>query len=305
MHIITHPSDMAALRTQWLQENAQASIALVPTMGALHRGHGALCNLAKANADRVVVSIFVNPLQFGANEDLDRYPRPKEADLEQCRAWGVDAVYYPGMEAIYPNGMEHTTQVLPPEAITDRLCGAARPGHFTGVATVVLILLNHVRPTLAVFGEKDAQQVMVIRRMVADLGVPVHLLIHPVVREASGLALSSRNQYLRSAPQQEAAILLSRILKAVQKKSLSAPAGSLPTRDTLWQTAEDVIAVWRQGPQAAHVHWRIQYLEAVDEESLESAETLGPGVRLLIAAYVDEVRLIDTLLIEEEMPQKR
>jgi pantoate--beta-alanine ligase len=298
MQVISTPAEMAALRVKWAQRQANNRLALVPTMGALHRGHGALCQLAKEKADRVVVSIFVNPLQFGANEDLDRYPRPKDADIAQCEAWGIDAVYYPSVQTMYPNGMGQTTCVLPPESVTNRLCGAARPGHFTGVATVVLALMNHIRPDCAVFGEKDAQQVMVIRRMVQDLGVPVDLLIHPVVRETNGLALSSRNQYLKSAAQRRAAGLLFSILATIREKMLASMPNSLDVKITFVETVQNVLDDWQQSPYGKEgVQWRLQYLEAVDEQSLETVSVLAPDSRLLIAAYVDETRLIDTLLL--------
>jgi pantoate ligase/cytidylate kinase len=295
MRVITTPAEMAALRQEWDKENPFTQLALVPTMGALHEGHGALCKLAKTKAERVVVSIFVNPLQFAANEDLDRYPRPKDLDLAQCEAWGMDAVYYPAASTMYPNGMEQVTRVIPPESLTNQLCGAARPGHFTGVATVVLLLMNQVRPDIAVFGEKDAQQVMVIRRMVQDLAVPVELLIHPVVREKSGLAMSSRNQYLKTAQQKEAALLLSKILLRTQEYVKGATKPVVLVRETLDSMTDHAVAACQS--DFSDVKWKLQYLEAVDEESLEPATVLKAGTRLLIAAYVDDVRLIDTLLI--------
>jgi pantoate--beta-alanine ligase len=295
MRIVSTPAEMAALRREWLKENSDTKIALVPTMGALHEGHGALCKQAKTKADRVVVSIFVNPLQFGANEDLDRYPRPKDVDLAQCKAWGMDAVYYPAASTMYPNGMEQTIRVIPPETLTNQLCGAARPGHFTGVATVVLILMNQVQPDIAVFGEKDAQQVMVIRHMVQDLAVPVELLIHPVVREENGLALSSRNQYLKTPEQRETALLLSQILLEI--KAQVEKERELSKKESLESISEACIAQWRSKSASKSVQWRLQYLEARDEATSEVVSVLKSGVRLFIAAYVDDVRLIDTLLI--------
>jgi len=295
MRVINTPAEMAALRQEWDKENPGTKLALVPTMGALHEGHGALCKLAKTKAERVVVSIFVNPLQFGANEDLDRYPRPKDADLQLCDAWGMDAVYYPAASTMYPNGMEQVTRVIPPESLTNQLCGAARPGHFTGVATVVLLLMNQIRPDIAVFGEKDAQQVMVIRRMVEDLAVPVELLLHPVVREESGLAMSSRNQYLKTPQQKEAALLLSKILLRTQEYVKGATKPVVLVRETLDSMADHAIAACQS--DFSGVKWQLQYLEAMDEESLEPASILKAGTRLLIAAYVDDVRLIDTLLL--------
>jgi len=170
------------------------TIALVPTMGALHRGHLALIAKAKELEDRAVVSIFVNPLQFGPNEDFNRYPRTLEADLAACAELGVDAVFIPSVEEMYPQGQEHLVQVVPPESLTGFLCGKYRPGHFTGVATVVLKLFNIIQPDVAVFGEKDAQQLTVIKRMVRDLNLPVDIVGHPTLREESGLVMSSRNK---------------------------------------------------------------------------------------------------------------
>lgn len=173
-------------------------IALVPTMGALHEGHLALVRAALTQAERVVVSIFVNPLQFGPGEDFSRYPRPLARDTELLAATGAHLLFAPAEQELYPNGRERVTRVEVPE-LSDILCGAHRPGHFVGVATVVTKLLNIVQPEVALFGEKDYQQLLVIQRLVADLDVPVTIVGVPTVREADGLALSSRNEYLSPA----------------------------------------------------------------------------------------------------------
>lgn len=279
------------LRAQWQEQ----TIALVPTMGALHEGHAALIRQARILADKVVVSIFVNPLQFGPSEDLSRYPRPLDADLALCESLGVDVVFHPTVEVMYPEGMSNVTKVIPPASLTDSLCGAYRPGHFTGVATVVLKLFNVLRPTLAIFGEKDAQQLAVIRKMVKDLHVPVEIVGHPIIREANGLALSSRNRYLSMDAEKQAALALIRILQRVAKQAKQANA--LDAQAILAQSSQQVVSEMQSEiPEMNHPDFfRIQYLEAVDAGTFVPAKTLKPGVKLLIAAYVKDVRLIDNL----------
>ncbi|HMO24524.1 MAG TPA: pantoate--beta-alanine ligase, partial [Candidatus Melainabacteria bacterium] len=173
-----------------------SSIGFVPTMGALHKGHETLIETASSRCDRVVVSIFVNPTQFGPGEDLDKYPRTFEADLEICKRHGVDLVFSPEPTELYQSGTEALTFVEPPRELVERLCGLSRPGHFRGVATVVAKLFNIVRPDQAFFGEKDFQQLQVVKRMVRDLDIPVEIVPVPTVRDYDGLALSSRNAYL-------------------------------------------------------------------------------------------------------------
>lgn len=279
-------AEYEALHQQWQGKR----IALVPTMGALHEGHQALIRHARQLADVVVVSIFVNPLQFGPKEDLAAYPRPLEKDLAICRDLGVGAVFFPAPDELYPAGMAQVTTVVPPSILTDRYCGAARPGHFVGVATVVLKLFNIIRPQVAVFGEKDAQQLAVIRKMVQDLHVPVEILGHPTVRTDAGLALSSRNQYLKTPTEQQAALLVARILHEVQVLLKANPAG-LPAEKTLETVSQQVLATW----QDDLVMVKLQYLAAVDKDTFEPVSQLGKGTRLLIAAFVNQVRLIDNM----------
>lgn len=288
MQTVTNPAEYEGLYRQW----AGRKIALVPTMGALHEGHLALIRMARRFADKVVVSIFVNPLQFGPQEDLSDYPRPKEADLASCRDAGVDAVFYPSVEVMYPNGTDCATQVIPPESLTDRYCGAFRPGHFVGVATVVLKLLALIRPHIAIFGEKDAQQLAVIRAMVKDLQVQVEIMAHPLVREMDGLALSSRNRYLQTEAERKAALCLYQMLSQVQRLVQEAPQPLL-TSEILAQVSNQVLS--EQDPS---VPIRLQYFEAVEDSTFRPATSLNPGVRLLIAAYVGDVRLIDNWLIQ-------
>src|SRR6516165_6920371 len=186
-------------------------VGMVPTMGALHEGHLALVRRARAECDAVAVSIFVNPTQFGPNEDLNRYPRPLQRDLELCEKNGVDLVFHPQPAVMYPPDYHTFVEVT---GLQDVLCGASRPGHFRGVATVVLKLFNLVQPDRAYFGQKDAQQVRVIQRMVTDLNVPVEVRVCPIVREADGLALSSRNDYLEAEERRRATMLYRALTEA-------------------------------------------------------------------------------------------
>jgi pantoate--beta-alanine ligase len=285
MQLISTAREYEGLHRQWTGK----SIALVPTMGALHEGHVALIRRARMIADVVVVSIFVNPLQFGPSEDLNRYPRPIEQDMALCQELGVDVVFHPTVETMYPDGLQDVTTVVPPSALTDRLCGAHRPGHFTGVATVVLKLFNIIRPTMAVFGEKDAQQLAVIRKMVRDLHLPVEIVAHPTVREEGGLALSSRNRYLQTEDERHAALTLSAILNRVREKAGS--AGSRSVAEILAEAQQEILSTLNGRGELL----RIQYLEAVDRETFASVKTLEKGAKILIAAYVGNVRLIDNI----------
>lgn len=294
MHVISTASDYDALYQQWVgQSEGQKKIALIPTMGALHAGHLALVRLAQQLADVVVVSIFVNPLQFGPQEDLSRYPRPLEQDLALCRELGVDAVFTPTVDVLYPEGMDNMTTLMPPASLTDRFCGEFRPGHFTGVATVVLKLFNLLRPQFAVFGEKDAQQLMVIRKMVQDLHVPVQIVPHSTIRESSGLALSSRNRYLKTEAEQRAALYLYETLSRVREKAQQAlTAGhALDAESTLLETSQAVCTALAE----PDVSIRLQYMAAVDKDTFAPLNTLEANAKLLMAAYVNKVRLIDNL----------
>ena len=247
-------------------------IALVPTMGALHAGHAALIEAARSRADAVVVSVFVNPLQFGEGEDLARYPRTLDADLELCRRSGVDCVFVPSSDEVYPGGEPSVT--VDPGPLGAVLEGASRPGHFTGVLTVVAKLFGLVRPALAVFGEKDYQQLVLIRQLVAELCLPVEVVGCPTVREPDGLALSSRNRYL-DAGQRKQALALSR--------ALSAGAQVAGGAAEVQRTAEAVLE------QASEVF--VDYV-AVRGPDLGEPPLAGPA-RLLLAARVGSTRLID------------
>jgi pantoate--beta-alanine ligase len=291
MKVITTAQEYEAVYQQWHGQ----TIALVPTMGALHEGHASLIRKAREIGERVVVSIFVNPLQFGPQEDLSRYPRPKGQDLALCEELGVDVVFYPTVEAMYPEGMENVTRVLPPASLTDKLCGAYRPGHFIGVATVVLKLFNMTRPHVALFGEKDAQQLAVVKKMVRDLHLPVWIVGCPIVRDADGLALSSRNTYLKTDAEKQAALLLNKILRRIAE-AVRQSALPVPARETMdWVARMEIEAFQKMLAVRDEALFRLQYLEAVDAETFEPADVLQSGVKLLIAAYVGDVRLIDNI----------
>lgn len=258
-----------------------ARIGLVPTMGYLHEGHLALVDAARASVGAggyVVMSVFVNPLQFGPGEDLDRYPRDLPRDAALAAARGVDLLFAPTTEQVYPAG-EPEVQVVP-GAMADRLCSAYRPGHFRGVLTVVAKLLNLVQPDVAAFGRKDFQQAVLIRRMVRDLDFPVEVVVAPTVREPDGLALSSRNAYL-SPPDHLAALALSRALAAGQE----AFAAGEREAAALLATARAVLD--------AEPRVRVQYLELVDPDTLEPVRRADGRSVLAVAAHLGATRLID------------
>ncbi|WP_434741966.1 pantoate--beta-alanine ligase [Micromonospora sp. SH-82] len=255
-------------------------VGVVMTMGALHEGHEALIRAAREQADRVLVTIFVNPLQFGPGEDFDRYPRTIETDLEICRRAGADLVFAPSAAQMYPGG-EPGVRVSP-GPLGDDLEGSSRPGFFHGVLTVVLKLLHLTRPDLAFFGEKDFQQLALIRQMVADLDVPVEIVGVPTVREPDGLALSSRNRYLAS-DQRVAALSLSAALRAGAE---AAEAGS---------DGGAVLAAAHRAFAAGDPATKLDYLVLTDP-ALEPGPVVGPA-RLLVAAWVGDVRLIDNAAI--------
>jgi len=262
---------------------AKGTLALVPTMGALHEGHLTLVREAKARADAVAVSIFVNPLQFGANEDLDAYPRQLERDSALLEAEGVDLIWAPTVDAMYPQGFATSIAV---SGVSEGLCGASRPGHFDGVATVVCKLFNQVGPDMALFGEKDWQQLAVIRRMARDLDLRLpHVdAIHGVatVREADGLAMSSRNAYL-SPEEREQAVTLPTAMRA----AIAAIAGGTPI-------AEAVSAL--EARLLAGGFHAIDYAEVRDADDLALlAEPAGRPMRLLVAARIGKARLIDNM----------
>lgn len=260
------------------------TVGLVPTMGFLHEGHLSLVHKAKAENDAVVMSIFVNPLQFGPKEDFASYPRDLKADALLAEQAGVDAIFHPEATEMYPAYPPLTTVEV--AEITDRLCGASRPGHFTGVATVVSKLFHIVQPHRAYFGQKDYQQVQVIRRMVMDLNIPVSIESVPIQREADGLAMSSRNTYL-SASEREEALCLSEALEICRQKYAAGEKQTQPLREAMKE---------RIGQAASAV---IDYIEICDAASLKPLETIeGPAV-VALAVRIGKTRLIDNMVLGE------
>ena len=275
MQIVRSSEELALARV-----SIDGSLALVPTMGALHAGHMALVEEAKRRTDNVAASLFVNPTQFGANEDFGRYPRREAEDARMLEEVGCSLLWIPSVEEIYPEGFSTSIHV---GGLSDRWEGEARPGHFDGVATVVAKLLLAVRPEIAVFGEKDFQQLAVIRRMVADLDLPVEIAAVPTVREADGLALSSRNAYL-SEEERARAVALPKALADARTAILSAA----PVGQALRKAKQALV-------DAGFL--RIDYLALVDASTLEPLDAPAGEMRLLVAAVIGTTRLIDNLAI--------
>ncbi len=265
-------------------EIGTATLALVPTMGALHPGHMALIDAAKEHAEKVAATIFVNPMQFGANEDLDRYPRQEQTDTKLLADNGCDLLWIPSVRDIYPAGFATKVSV---SGVSERWEGEVRPGHFDGVATVVAKLLLSVRPDVAVFGEKDFQQLAVIRRMVGDLNIPVKVIGARTVREADGLALSSRNVYL-STDERQRAIGLPRALDAAKRAIHSGQ----PVPSALEEAKQALVECGFS---------RIDYLALVDSSTLEPLDSPRGEMRLIAAAVMGSTRLIDNLPVDSQV----
>ncbi|MBD2577822.1 bifunctional pantoate--beta-alanine ligase/(d)CMP kinase [Oscillatoria sp. FACHB-1406] len=283
---------IAGLQAYLNDERVSREIGLVPTMGALHAGHQRLLERAIAENDRTVATIFVNPLQFSPQEDLEQYPRNLDRDCQFCQNLGVDVVFAPSPEemGIFPGQNERSLAViLPPADMVTGLCGPFRPGHFAGVATIVTKLLNIVQPTRAYFGEKDAQQLAIIRRLIRDLNIPVEIRACSTVRDELGLALSSRNQYL-SASQTEQATILYWSLEAARQ---AFRAGERDSKVLSAIAAEKLATV----PEV-----QVQYLELVDPASLQPIERIETAGLLAIAAYLGSTRLIDNVILRDRQP---
>lgn len=264
-----------------LVRTAGRRIGFVPTMGALHAGHGSLIEKAAVECDFVVVSIFVNPTQFGPTEDLDQYPRTLEADAALCERLGADLVFAPPAEQMYPQ--EQLSWVVT-EQLTEGLCGANRPGHFRGVTTVCSKLFHIVTPDVAYFGQKDAQQAVVIRRMVADLNMPLEICVCPIVREPDGLAMSSRNRYL-SADQRQRALSLWQSLEDCRSRLKAGETDGSVLKAGMCQILEKQTD-------------KVDYISIVDPDTLEPVSCVDRPVLVLVAAYVGSTRLIDNLWID-------
>jgi pantoate--beta-alanine ligase len=278
MLVARTPGELRALIADWQQGGQR--VGLVPTMGALHEGHLSLVKKAKEGAERVAVSIFVNPTQFGPNEDFTRYPRQEEADQALLAEVGCDLVYLPGVEVMYPKNFATSITV---SGVSEGLCGACRPGHFSGVATVVAKLLLQGLPDLAVFGEKDYQQLQVIKRLVQDLDIPVRIVPGPTLREADGLAKSSRNAYLSESERSIAPALFRLLSEAALRVRAGEAAG---------QACADASAALLEAGFA-----KVDYIEVRDAETLRPVMFPKDNARILGAAWLGKTRLIDNLSV--------
>ena len=274
-------------RRRAVDKAGAVKVGLVPTMGALHAGHMSLIEQAKKDCDIVVVSIFVNPLQFGPNEDYTRYPRTLSTDMKMLSDAGVHCVFNPSVEELYGQGAgtDATTVVVPPRFLIERLCGEFRPGHFEGVATVVCKLCNVVRPDYAYFGEKDYQQLQVVQRLVSDLNLNLEIRPVPIVREHDGLALSSRNAYLSKEERAKAPLIYQTLLQV--KKHIFAE--NVPVEQALAEGRK------RLGAEG----FEVQYLQACDAETLAFLDTRKIPMVILTAAKLGAVRLIDNIIIRD------
>jgi pantoate--beta-alanine ligase len=273
---------IADLRAQIAaQRHAGKTIGLVPTMGALHEGHLSLVRAARAQCDAVVVSLFVNPLQFGPKEDLSKYPRDLDGDRSLLEREGADILFAPAVDEMYPPGGVTYVTV---EGLSERLDGVSRPGHFRGVTTVVAKLFHIVEPDFAFFGQKDAAQHAILRRMVRDLNFPLEIVVCPIVREPDGLAMSSRNTYLNPAERQQA-LVLSRTLQHIEQRFVAGESHSA----TLIAAGQSLFA----GEPAA----RLDYLAIVDSDTLEPVDTITRPALVALAAWVGSTRLIDNIVL--------
>ena len=283
MEIINRRQRMSSVARK-IRRDQDRTIGLVPTMGALHEGHLSLVTEARRMCDVVVVSVFVNPAQFGPSEDFEHYPRNLTKDTALLTDYNVDYIFAPAAEEIYPKDFSTYVSV---EGLSEQLEGAARPGHFRGVATIVSILLNTIRPDFAFFGQKDAQQALVIKRLVRDLAFDTEIVVLPTVREDSGLAISSRNSYLNAEEQQSAAVIHRALVKAKETFKKGERHGS--------KLAEIVRTMIETEPRA-----RVDYVNVVDAETLERLDRLDERpILIAVAAYVGKTRLIDNTMLNK------
>lgn len=277
--IVRTVEDLRKTITKWRAQGLR--VALIPTMGALHHGHLSLIRIAQAHVDRVVVSIFVNPMQFGPNEDFERYPRLEAEDAAKLREVNTDLLYAPSVTVMYPKGFATTVHVA---GVTEGLCGAVRPGHFDGVTTVVAKLLLQCLPDIAVFGEKDYQQFVALSHLCADLDIPTRIMPGPIIREADGLATSSRNVYL-SGEERQIAVTLSRVLRHIASE--------------ISNGSDDFDRLIAEGArQLGEAGFRnVEYIEIRDSETLKPVTTINGPARVLAAAWLGKTRLIDNMPI--------
>jgi pantoate--beta-alanine ligase len=280
MEIFETIGAMQQLARKWLSEGH--TIAVVPTMGALHDGHVSLVDLACERASKVVATIFVNPTQFGPNEDFDGYPRDEAADLQKLREHNAAAVFMPSTDEMYPQGFETKVEL---SRLPRHLCGMRREGHFAGVTTVVLKLFNAVQPQVAIFGEKDYQQLMIIRKMVRDLNLPVDIIAGPTVREEDGLAMSSRNRYLDPTERKAAASVYQALTRARQLVN-SGTVDTIILRQKMTEIIEQAGA-------------NVDYVAVIDPESLEELNIVGERAHAALAVFIGRTRLIDNIRLKD------
>jgi len=263
-------------------KSAGKSVGFVPTMGALHEGHFSLIRAARQHCGFVVVSIFVNPTQFGPGEDIDKYPRPFDADIKACRDLGVDVVFAPTDQQMYPQKNLTWVNV---EKLSTPLCGKSRPGHFRGVAVVCAKLFNIVQPDIAFFGQKDAQQAIIVQRMVADLNMPLKIVVCPTIREIDGLAMSSRNRYLTPKGRKDAVLLYA----ALQKAEVFIAAGQRESSELISEM-EKILKISRQ--------IKIEYISIVDARTLNELDKVKGKVLIALAVKIGQARLIDNIVVD-------
>ncbi len=283
MRVVRRIGEMQDLSEEFIRQGK--TIGFVPTMGYLHEGHLSLFRIARKKSDILVVSIFVNPIQFGPNEDYQIYPRDPEGDLKKCEKEGVDVVFMPDVEEMYPPDFSTYVEV---KHLDEELCGKYRPGHFRGVTTVVTKLFNAVRPHLAVFGLKDAQQYFIIRRMVRDLNMPIDIIPGPIVREPDGLAMSSRNVYLSPEERKQAPALY----RALQLAKRMIEEGERDPRKV-------IDAVRRYIEEHAPLG-RIQYIQVVDTYNLKPVDEIKGEVMVALAVFFGKTRLIDNVIVSTD-----
>jgi pantoate--beta-alanine ligase len=279
MEVISCLSEMQKSSQQWEREGKK--IGFVPTMGSLHQGHLSLIDLVRDQSDLVILSIFVNPTQFAEGEDLEKYPRDLERDLQLCKEHEVDFVFTPRMEDIYK---ENASTYIVEKSVSEKLCGQFRPSHFKGVTTICAKLFNLCRPTFVALGQKDAQQVSVLKRMIEDLHFPIEVIVGPIVRESDGLAMSSRNVYLNDT-QREDALLIFEALITVKKL-----VDEEKTRKVV-RVKEELMRILQQGDSV-----RVDYAEVVNRNTMEIEEgSISEESLLVVAVWVDSIRLIDNI----------